>query len=319
MSELIAKTSFVSDVQAKEYIKSCESAFRTRIDHIADCILEQKNVRLLGLGGPTCAGKSTAAKLLIRHLESAGMRVHMISIDDFFREQPHAMALMEDPDGHKKLDFDSIDALDFPLLRASVISLMSNGYAKLPRFDLSTGLRSGVYELKVKDDRDIFLFEGIQTVYPQINALFREYPYYSMLINVQSPLIANGLRFEPNHIRLLRRLVRDYYRRSSPPEFTFFAWHSVRENEENNIFPYVDACDATMDSLMGYELSMLRPYLEHILSTLPTDNASYDLATRILEEIKGVQPLSESLLPPDSLYREFVGAAGVSNESMQGV
>ena len=319
MSELIATTSFVSDAQAKEYITSCESAFRTRIDDIADCILEQKNVKLLGLGGPTCAGKSTAAKLLIRHLESAGKRVHMISIDDFFREQPHAMELMDDPNGQEKLDFDSIDALDFPLLRASVISLMSNGYAKLPRFDLSTGLRCGVYEMRAKDDQDIFLFEGIQTVYPQINALFREYPYYSMLINVRSPLVANGIRFEPNHIRLLRRLVRDYYRRSSPAEFTFFAWHSVRENEENNIFPYVGACDATMDSLMGYELSMLRPYLERILPTISSDNASYDLANTILNEIKGIQPLSENLLPSDSLYREFVGATGASNESMQGV
>ena len=313
MSEMIAKTTFSSDTQAKEYIYACEAAFRARIDHIADCILAQKSVRLLGLGGPTCAGKSTAAKLLIRHLEEAGKRVHMISIDDFFYEQPHAKRLMEEKDGYKKIDFDSIDALDFPLLRASVISLMSNGYAKLPHFDLSTGLRSGVYELTAHDDDDIFLFEGIQTVYPQINALLREYPYYSMFINVQTSLNANEISFEPNRIRLLRRLVRDYYRRSSPPDFTFFAWHSVRENEENNIFPFADACDATMDSLMGYELSMLRPYLEHILPLLPVTNASYAVAEGILRDVKEIQPLSEILLPKDSLYREFVGRVGVSH------
>ena len=43
MSEMIAKTTFSSDTQAKEYIYACEAAFRARIDHIADCILAQKN------------------------------------------------------------------------------------------------------------------------------------------------------------------------------------------------------------------------------------------------------------------------------------
>jgi uridine kinase len=168
-----------------------------------------------------------------------------------------------------------------------------------------------VQELFVEDDNDLFLFEGIQTLYPEIDALLREYPYFGMFINVQSSLVANGIRFEPNRIRLLRRLVRDYYRRSSSPEFTFFLWNSVRENEERNIFPNATRCDATMDSLMGYELSMLRPYLEHILPTLPSVSKNHATAEQILRELQGIQPLSEQLLSHDSLYREFVGKAHV--------
>ena len=67
MSQLIAKTHFESQNDAKDYILSCEDAFAQQMRAAAARILSQPSCKLLGLGGPSCAGKSTTAKLLIRN------------------------------------------------------------------------------------------------------------------------------------------------------------------------------------------------------------------------------------------------------------
>jgi uridine kinase len=128
-----------------------------------------------------------------------------------------------------------------------------------------------------------------------------------MFIRVARPLQAGKLTLEPNQIRLLRRLVRDYYRRASEPEFTLFLWKGVRENEERSIFPYAAQCHAQLDSTMGYELGMLRPYLENILPSILTSDDYGNIAAAILHDIKEIPQLSCELLPEIALYREFVG------------
>jgi len=309
MSQMIAKTNFSSQDEARAYIAGCEEAFAAQMKAAAARILAQPSCKLLGLGGPSCAGKSTTAKLLIRYLEAAGKHVHMISIDDFFREQPKVEFSLKTNDPNHKIDFDSIDALDFPLFCDCVEQLMTKGRAQMPVYDLSCGERTGSREYCIKDENDLFLFEGIQTVYPQISGLLEQYPYYSMFIRVAQELRVGDTVFSPNQIRLLRRLVRDYYRRASAPEFTLFLWDSVRANEESSIFPYADHCTEQFDSTMGYEIGMLRPYLEHILPPILDSNAYGHIAAAILKDIQSARPLDCDLLPQVALYREFVGKA----------
>ena len=62
-----------------------------------------------------------------------------------------------------------------------------------------------------------------------------------------------------------------------------------------------------MDSLMGYEIGMLRPHLEKILGELPADSLYRDRANMILHQIREVQPLCGAWLAEQSLYHEFVG------------
>jgi uridine kinase len=155
-------------------------------------------------------------------------------------------------------------------------------------------------------DEDVFLIEGIQVVYPEVSALLHEYDYRSIFIRPARTLEVGGILHEPNKIRLMRRLVRDYHFRASEAAFTFFAWESVRENEEKSIFPYADSCDEQLDSLMGYEVGMLRPHLETILSQLPLSSVYRPMADTILHDISTVQPLISDWLPEHALYREFV-------------
>ena len=309
MSEQIATATFSSEEQARAYIRSCEQNFANQIRHTADQILAQGSCKLLGLGGPSCAGKSTTAMLLIRYLEQAGKHVHVISIDDFFREQPHVRGKKADL-MQENLDLDSIDALDFDLFCHCVDELMHHGVTQIPIYDLSKSLRCGSREYRIKDENDLFLFEGIQTVYPQISQLLEQYPYFSMFISVEQSLRIGNTVFDPKRIRLMRRLVRDYYRRDSDAAFTMFLWNGVRANEEKNIFPNASHCMTHLNSTMGYEVGMLRPYLEAILPPILDSDAYGHIARDILDDIQVAQPLSVDLLPDVALYREFVGKPG---------
>ena len=180
MKILDAPTSYESDMKAIEFIKNCESAFRSDVTAVAQRILSVGGLRLIGLTGPTCAGKTTAASILISELLAAGRRVHLVSVDDFFRDQPHGRSLMNEPDGEKRLDFDSIDALDFPLFRSCLSDLMNGRRTKIPKYDLGAGKRVGFSELYAPHESDVILVEGIQVVYPEISELLHRYTYQSI-------------------------------------------------------------------------------------------------------------------------------------------
>lgn len=304
MTPHVAPYSFENQQSAIDYIADCEGRFRDCVVSLAKDLAADEDLHLIGLSGPTCAGKTTTATLLIDHLQRAGKRVHMISVDDFFLEQPNLREKAKE--GAEPPDFDSIDALDFELFSSCMDELMRTGHTNIPRFDLGHGVRRGFSELTVQDDSDVFLLEGIQVVYPEINELLHHYHYRSIFTNVQSSLDVGGVTYAPAHIRFLRRMVRDYHFRSSDAAFTFFLWESVRNNEKKNIFPYADACDAHLNSLMGYEIGMLRPYLELILGELAPSSIYRKQADEILEHISHVEPLTPDLLPPNALYREFV-------------
>ncbi len=309
MTVLKAPSTFENATAARAYIAECESAFARQVIDLTERLIAHPELHLIGLSGPTCAGKTTSASIITQQLEAAGKRVHIISVDDFFREQPHGRSLMADPDGAKKLDFDSIDALDFDLFSKFMAELMTTGHAMMPKFNIGAGVREGFVPLDAPGEEDVFLIEGIQVVYPEISALLHQYDYRSIFIRPACSLEVGGSLFEPNELRLLRRLVRDYHFRSSDAAFTFFAWESVRENEEKSIFPNVADCDEQLDSTMGYEIGMLRPHLENILSVLPTSSVYRPHADAILHDISAVQPLTSDLLPEHALYREFVPLA----------
>lgn len=305
MTQRTAPHSFENRQEAIRYIAECERSFRDRVIAMAKNLAAEPDLHLIGLSGPTCAGKTTTGTILIDHLKQAGRRVHMISVDDFFLEQPGIREKLKQP-GAEPPDFDSIDALDLELFTKCLDELMRTGHTVLPRFNLGEGIREGTRELTVEDDKDVFLLEGIQVVYPEINALLRRYHYRSIFTNVGSSLTVGGVTYAPEHVRFMRRVVRDYHFRSSDAEFTFFLWNSVRENEKKNILPYADGCDTKLDSLMGYEIGMLRPYLELILGQMPPASSYRAKAEEILSSVSRVQALSNQLLPSDALYREFV-------------
>ena len=110
----------------------------------------------------------------------------------------------------------------------------------------------------------------------------------------------------PNDIRLIRRIVRDHNFRGASPEYTFFLWDGVRENEEKNILPYADTCDIRIDSVMPYEVNLMVKYLRPLLETVGEESPYRTEAQRLLDMTDGIVSFDSYMIPDGSLYYEFI-------------
>ncbi len=293
--------------QAEAWIKECEKQFSHRLDTVAKDICENHpSVRLLRLSGPTCSGKTTAAELLARRFEKYGKRLHLVSIDDFYYDKDVLHSGAEDHESGN-VDYDSVKTIDLQALAKFTEEIFSGDVGCCPIFDFKEGRRVGYRQMESGPD-DVFVFEGIQSGYPEVTAILSAGGHGSLGIYIApaSSIDFEGDVFEPNEIRFLRRLMRDYIFRGTLPALTMGLWSGVRSNEETNIFPYISNYEYHIDSTVPYELGILKCHLPVILELVPNDNVHRPKADEILKRLASVPLLSDSLLPEDSLYQEFI-------------
>ncbi len=288
----------------ESFVQYWDRDLEDRMTGTARALSKIADLRFVGLTGPTCSGKTTAANLLTDYLEHHGHHVHVISLDDFYYDKSY-LKRRADLNPDIEIDYDSEDTIDVDLFAQKLESLMRGDPTEMPRFDFPSGLRVKG-ELIDPDPTDVFLIEGIQVLYPRIDKILRRATYRCIYICPESAIEIGCSMFLPNEIRLMRRLVRDYRFRASSPEFTFYLWQSVRANEEKNIVPYAGKCDFFIDSTMPYEIGMLKPHLEKIFSQMPRENEYWKSAQEILERIRSLQDVSDSFITENSLYKEFI-------------
>ena len=287
--------------EAKSFIALCERKFEDKLREASVEILNRGN-RIITLAGPTCSGKTTTASMLVDEIERTGRNAVVISIDDFYLDNLR-VGLGEG----KKIDFDSVKTIDLEYLESFTDSLLKLEKVKIPSFDFTTGCRSGYREFQPTKN-DIFIFEGIQAVYPEVTALFGN-NYTSVFICVEDEVFCNGVYFSPHEVRLLRRLVRDYKFRSTTPANTMMIWESVRENEEASIFPNAKNPDFFIDSFITYELYMIAGFALPLLKEIPLDSPYKSAASSLVSrlELLDTQFYLTEFIPENSMFREFIG------------
>ncbi len=292
------------NIRMEAVIREYDRAFDGKLEAVAEDILAKKDIRLVRLSGPTCSGKTTAAAMLVRTFEKEGKRAITVSIDDFYFDT-HILKSNSKKKGVDGIDYDSVDTIDLDDLSRFVEEIFESNEVHCPIFDFTSGRRTGYRSIKIGKD-DIFIFEGIQVVYPEITAMFSKHSSAGIFIAPMTDIVTGDKRITPNELRLMRRLVRDYKYRNTDPRFTFDLWKNVRKNEEISIFPFVDTCEYKVDSTMPYEIGVLRPYLEDILKDVKKEEPCYEKAMEILSFVKNVEIISDTLIGADSLYKEFV-------------
>ncbi len=303
---MIEKTVYrLNALEQQHYVKECEDAFERQLDDAVKALFADGYVRVITLAGPTCSGKTTTARKIIGELEARGKRVVIISIDDFFKSVDGDI---RSTFGRqiKKVDFDSVEAIDLPYFTECTEAIFDGRDCRIPHFDFTTGKRDRYDELKA-DSYDTIIFEGIQAVYPEVTALLRAHNFESIFTNVRRGLAVNGVSFDNREIRLMRRLVRDYRFRNASPELTYFLWDGVTENEDKNILPYAGDADIAIDSLMPYEVHVLKEPLCQVLSQVAPDSEYYPAAKAFMEKFENIPAFPHTLIPENSLYREFLG------------
>ena len=290
--------SFENEKAKADYVDKCERDFELKIDEAAGRLLEYEGLEFVTLSGPTCSGKTTAAAKLEARFAAEGRRIIPVSVDDFYIDRAKI-------DPKYKDDFDSIHTIDLELLEKVTETLDRDGEADIPIYDFRTLSRCGYRKISRKADT-VILFEGIQALYPEVRSLFDKYKKASIYISVEDSLCDGKIKVEPERIRLIRRLVRDKIARNIDVETTLEVWDGVRKNEQSSIIPFKELCDIKLDSLLGYELSAIRdPLLKAISEMRGTAHAG--LVSELRELMLDLEPISDALVPNDSLFREFIG------------
>ena len=296
------KIKYIENKIDKDFIDKCDKEFDKMLSLAAQKVYTGKE-KIIGLSGPTCSGKTTASNKLARIIEGMGANMKIISLDDFFKDMFSREEL--DPDNAEGLDFDSPDTMDIELLSSFVTDLFTKGRAVKPIFDFKSGSRIKTEEI-IYEEGDVFVFEGIQVMYPSIEKIIEGMDSKILFACPQSSLSFGGKEFLPNHIRFLRRIVRDRHFRGASVSFTMSLWDSVRKNEELNIFPNIDESCVMIDTTLPYELHILKPYLEEYLCEIGESSKHYNVARDILDSLKDVNGADSAWIGKNSLYKEFV-------------
>ncbi len=303
----------VNDVN--EYIRSgrtmklvsiAEALHEKEISIIADAILQHRRaLRLLLVSGPSSSGKTSFAQRLSTQLEVNGLKPIALSLDHYFVDREHTP---RDADG--KYDFDSMEALDLPLLKQQIAQLIAGERVSVPQFDFITGTRLPEYKPMQIGPSEILIIEGIHALNPELVTSINRNLIYKIYISALGGLNIDLMsRVPTSEIRLLRRLVRDDKYRGVTPENTIHQWDSVRRGEYQNIFKFQEEADVMFNSSMIYEMNALRPFAETALQKIPADSPYYDTRERLLNLLSFFEPLDVSKVPFNSILREFIGGS----------
>ena len=280
-----------------------EALQERRIGEIAAQIFRKKDTKFVMVAGPSSSGKTTFAHRLAVQLRSFGLRPHIISMDDYFvnREQTPI-----DIDGN--YNYEVLEAVDIDLFMDDMLDLLEGKTVEMPQFDFKAGKRvyKGRY-LKLDKD-DILIIEGIHGLNPKASEELPEKNKFKIYISCMTSLnIDEHNRIPSTDARLLRRMVRDARTRGNSAQHTFELWPKVRMGEDMNIFPFQDDADAVFNSVLIYELAVIKQFAEPLLFNVRQNEPAYYEAKRLLKFLEYFVGVDTAAVPTNSLLREFVG------------
>ena len=266
--------------------------------------LKKDEIKVILLSGPSSSGKTTTAKKLALYLKTLGLKPHQISMDDYFLERENTPL---DEDG--KPDYESIRAIDTKLFSSQLEKLVKGVEVVTPIYNFITGKKEFTKPLKLEEN-DILIIEGLHALSEAVSDKIPHKNKYKIYISPLTYLnIDDDNRISLTDIRLLRRMVRDYYTRGYSPSKTLETWQDVRKGEEQYVFPYQDDADVIFNSFLVYELGVLKTYVEPLLYSVLPDDPEYHTAIRLLEILKLVLPIPSNDVPKLSILREFIGGS----------
>lgn len=288
---------------AGEIIKLSEMIQDYKLLSIAEKITLNKNdIKLILISGPSSSGKTTTSKKLALYLKTLGMNPHQLSLDDYFLNREDTPL-----DEEGKPDFESLRAIDIKLFNSQMEKLLKGNKVITPTYDFVKGKKNFNKPIQM-DNNDVLIIEGLHALNNNLLENINKKNKYKIYI---SPLAFMGLdddnRISMTDIRLLRRIIRDNRTRGYSPEHTLSTWEAVRKGEEKYVFPFQDEADTIFNSILAYELGVLKTYVEPLLFSIKEDSAEYLTALRLIELLKFVLPIPSDTVPDVSILREFIG------------
>ena len=282
-----------------------EALQERRIGEIAEDIVKRNGVKFVMIAGPSSSGKTTFSHRLSIQLRTYGLTPHPIALDDYFvnREQTP-----KDENGN--YNFECLEAIDVKQFNKDMLDLLAGKTVELPSFNFKTGQREYRGNFKTLGPEDVLVLEGIHGLNDAMSyALPNESKYKIYISALTSINIDDHNRIPTTDGRLLRRMVRDARTRGTPAKRTIGMWASVRKGEEEYIFPFQESADAMFNSVLIYELAVLKQYAEPLLFGICKGEPEYYEAKRLLKFMEYFIGVSGDSIPKNSICREFIGGS----------
>ena len=293
--------------RAEEIVLVSEALHEQNVADIAQQIAH-KNSRIILIAGPSSSGKTTTSRRLAIQLLARGISPYPLELDNYFIDRAKT-PLGEDGTP----DFEVLEALDLTRLAQDIEKLLSGDKVQLPRYNFRLGIGEAGDTIQLKDGQPLIL-EGIHGMNPRLisdrwaGAAFRVYVSALTQLNLD-----RHNRVSTTDTRLIRRIVRDARERGYTATQTISRWESVRRGEKRHIFPYQENADMMFNSALVYELAALKPLAEPLLRQVQYRAPEFIEARRLLAFLDWFLPLDTSLIPANSIVREFLGGSSLKD------
>ena len=285
----------------RDFVLGCEKKYKEFIKNTADRATKDGKIRMILLAGPSGSGKTTTANMLADEIRSRGLQSLVVSLDDFYRDSTD-----EDyprlENGER--DFESVDALNLSDLENTLVSIADGKDFTVPKYDFKLGGRSEVRKIS-KISHGCVIIEGLHAMNPRIFEHLPSEKVLRIFISVSTNINADGERIlSGRKLRFTRRMVRDSVYRGADALRTLEMWGNVIAGEEKYLYPYRKYADIDFDTFHDFEPCIMRKYAERLISKELAEKNSY--AKTVLSALSTVEPISEQIVPRDSLLREFI-------------
>lgn len=288
-----------------ELILVQEAEQERKIGEIAKDIAGRGGVKFVMIAGPSSSGKTSFSHRLSIQLKTLGKTPHPIGLDDYFVNREFTPR-----DENGDYNFECLEAIDVKQFNDDMCRLLAGERVELPSFNFKTGKREYKGNFKQLGPDDILVIEGIHGLNEKTSYALPEESKYKIYISALTNInIDEHNRIPTTDGRLLRRMVRDARTRGADARRTIDMWASVRRGEEQNIFPFQEDADAMFNSVLIYELAVLKQFAEPLLFQIDKGEPEYYEAKRLLKFLEYFLGVTSESLPNNSLCREFVGGS----------
>ncbi len=296
----------VRNGRALELINICETRHNDQIAEIGRKISKEvERLRLICVAGPSSSGKTTFTNRIRIELYARGIVPLMISMDDFYFDDPSKYPL----DEKGKYDYEHLNALDLELFDDVIFRLIHGEEVALPKFNFKTKKRTFGKPIKI-DSRQPILIEGIHGLDDAIcPSIPLENKYKIFIAPLGQYRVDDHTPISLSDMRLVRRMVRDRENRNTPPEQTIASWQSVRAGEFKWIYRYQNNADVVFNSELAYEPLVLAKHAIPALKEIKPDSQYYITARRLLLLLEYYESISDKWIPCNSILREFIGGS----------
>jgi uridine kinase len=294
-------------------IKEADATYSESVARAAEAIADTEGTRLIIVAGPSSSGKTTTTAKLSNRLKELGVETVLLNLDHYFFNLE-----LHPKDEYGDYDFETPEALDLNLINEHLGELVAGRTVEMPQYDFKTGKRGEVTQRVSIKPEQVILIDTLHGLHKPLTESVDDNVKFKVYIET-APILRDeeGKFIRWTDIRLLRRMVRDHAHRGYDPKQTVGHWHYVRRSELKHIIPFIRDADYVLNGALPYELPFHKKHsYQHFpgfIQSWAGDRKRRDAfirAERVFELLTKVEAYEdESIIPGDSLLREFIGGS----------